>query len=327
MSEKQYLEKQNKYLNSRNKIWKAFSIFLIVVLVVILFVLLSGNKIKQEKQYPFLDPLVGQVNRQDLISNIEPIRNYLINLEQQNKDKFKIAIYFENLNTGANVNINNDYKIWPASLTKLPLVMVVMKKVEEGVWNLNDELVLLQEDLDSKSGDMYSQNSVGTRFTVDQLIIKLLVDSGNTAYKILYRNLSETDYLKLINSIGLDQLFNKEGKISPKEYSRLLRSLYYSTFLSPKNSEKILQLLTSSSFKSFLSKGLPAGILFAHKYGENLDYNVFSDFGIVYVPGRPYLIAVSIEAIDPQNQDETVKKVEGIMQAASKFIFDYVQNY
>ena len=332
MSEKQNLEKQVKILVKQRKICFAMAGLLVLFLIVFLgwyfFIHSTTDKAirTQSSKYSMLDWSVGQIERQNLITNIDPIRQYLEEMEEKNKKDYNISVYFEYLHTGANIVINKDMQIWPASLTKLPLAIVVMKKVQDGVWNLNDELVLLQEDLDYKSGDLYTSNSIGTRFTVEQLLQKLLIDSDNTAYKILYRNVTENDYRQLISETGLGQLFSSEGKISPKEYSRILRILFYSTFLDPQKSQEILELLSRSTFKEFLNLGLPEGVKFAHKYGENLDYGVFSDFGIVYVQNRPYIISVAVEAKD-KDRKENIEEASKLMSEISKYVYDYIKNY
>ncbi|MBI5734052.1 MAG: serine hydrolase [Candidatus Kerfeldbacteria bacterium] len=274
----------------------------------------------------YLDPSVGRASKKDLIVNAQYARNYLTSVAKEHEDKFDMSIYFEYFPTGMNVAINPELKLWPASLTKLPVAMVTMKKIEDGTWHHDDELVLLDQDIDPKSGDLYSSNSVGTRFTIDQLLQKLLVDSDNTAYRILYRNIEARDFTDLINEVGLDELFDKEGKITAKEYSRLLRSLYFATFLNGENSEKIIKLLTQSTFNKYLSAGLPVGVEFAHKYGENVDYNLFSDSGIVYVPHRPYILSVMMQA-KKGTADEDGVEAEKIMKQISEKIYDYVSKY
>jgi len=331
MTEKQNLEKRIKTLTKQRKIcfFAAVLVFVFLLSAVFYFFIYSQydkNFENKVNKYSFLDWSVNYIGRSNLIANIDPVRKYFQELEEKNNKDFNISIYFEYLPTGANIVINKDMQIWPASLTKLPLAIVVAKKVEEGVWHWDDELVLLQEDWDYKSGDLYLQSSIGTRFTIQQLLEKLLVDSDNTAYRILYRNITENDYQELIRETGLDQLFTSEGKISPKEYSRIFRVLYFSTFLDPQYSQKVLELMSQATFKEYLSAGLPQGVHFAHKYGENLDYGVFSDFGIVFVHNRPYTISVAIEAKN-KDRKENVEEVEKIMKDISQYSYEYIKNY
>ncbi len=323
---KQELERILQKLSKNLKLYQTITpVLLIICLLFSYFAFLKPNKLP-EKTHQYLDVSVGHIQKKDMIINVQQIRDYLRQLIKDQEGNFDISIYFEFYNSGANISINPDLKLWPASLTKLPVAMVVMKKVESGAWHLDDELVLLEQDIDPKSGDLYKANSVGTRFTIEELLKKLLVDSDNTAYRILYRNIEANDFTTLIDEIGLQELFDKDGKIATKEYSRLLRALYFSTYLNEDDSEKIIKLLITSSFNKYLSSGLPAGVEFSHKYGENVDYNLFSDSGIVYVQNRPYVLSVMMQA---KKNDASVngEAAEKIMKDISAKIYNYVSEY
>jgi beta-lactamase class A len=97
-----------------------------------------------------------------------------------------------------------------------------------------------------------------------------------------------------------------------KEYTRILRVLYTSNFLRPENSEKILNYMANSTFKDYLSAGIPSDIKFAHKYGENIEYNIFADSGIVYIPKKPYMISVIIKG--ENSTLETREKITKLMK-------------
>lgn len=63
----------------------------------------------------------------DLLTTVQPIREKLHTLFQEESLEHT-SLYFEYLNTGANISINQDIRILPASLIKVPLAMAVMKK-------------------------------------------------------------------------------------------------------------------------------------------------------------------------------------------------------
>ena len=114
----------------------------------------------------------------------------------------------------------------------------------------------------------------------------------------------------------MQDLYNEKGFISAKEYTRILRLLYTSSFLQPENSQKILEFMSEATFKDFLSQGIPSDVKFAHKYGENKDYNIFADSGIVYVPDKPYMLTVIIKGED--SSEETRAWVVKLMKEISE---------
>lgn len=123
----------------------------------------------------------------------------------------------------------------------------------------------------------------------------MLLNSDNTAYRILYRNMSFDDLQDVLIKLGLEDLLNEEGKISSKEYTRLIRALYNSTYLDEQYSQFILDILSRTSYDHYLGQGIPDTVMFAHKIGENIDEKVISDSGVVYIKGRPYLISAMID--------------------------------
>lgn len=269
-------------------------------------------------EYPFLDPSITFVNQKDLIVNLQPVRDY-VNAINVSLGANKMSLYIEVLNTGTNVSVNKDSKIFPASLAKLPLAIVIMKKVENGELSLNDSVMLDATDLDPRSGNLYT-SPAGTSFTIHQLLRSLLIDSDNTAQHALLNKITPADMQDLITETGLEDLANPQGQISAKEYSRFFRVLYFSSYLRLSDSEMLLGLLSKASFTDFLSQGIPASIPFAHKYGTEDQDKIYSDSGIVFVPNRPYMITVMFQGVEAEAAKTLMKSIS---QEAYRYISQY----
>lgn len=306
------------------KIIVILSIVLIATNIITLGFLIYKNNTNSAEDfknpYPLIDISRSFIPQEHFIVNLQPLRDDLRKIVQENGQD-SISIYFEFLNTGANIAINSDFKIWPASLVKVPLAMAVMKKIEKGDWSENNELVVMKDDRDPEWGELY-KNPIGTRFTIQFLLKELLTNSDNTAFRILYRNLSIDELQEVIREVGLEELFDEEGKISSKEYSRLFRALYISSYLKRESSQKILQWLSETSYDEYLGQTLPNEIIFSHKIGENENVNALLDSGIVYVPDRPYLITVMI---DSKNMGR--EKALEVMRKISDNSYQYIATY
>lgn len=301
------------------------SIFLVVIFFGIIFFIRSNNAKMTNTQYPLIDFSRNFISQENFISNIQPIREKIKKMAQEFGNN-NVSIYIEFLNTGANISVNQDLYIWPASLSKLPFAIVVMKKVEEGIWSLDNELVLMQQDTDNKSGDisnLLSDNKVGTRFTIEELLKATLQDSDNTAHNILLRNISKKELREIVDAVGLERLFTPDGKVSAKEYSRLFRMLYTASYLNREYSQKILEYLNESTFNLFLKSGIPKEIIFPHKYGENTSYAVFADSGIVYLPNKPYLISMMVQGNPKEDPEKEEKRVAAFFTSVSKEVYDF----
>lgn len=129
--------------------------------------------------------------------------------------------------------------------------MAVMKKIEKGEWRLYNELILTKEDRDNEWGDVYKY-PIGSPITIEKLIEEMLLNSDNTAYRILYRNLSMDEVRDVFTALGLDDFFDQEGKITSKEYTRLLRSLYTANYLNPEHSQFLLKILSRTEYDDYL---------------------------------------------------------------------------
>jgi len=314
-----------KLIFKKGFVWYTLFLFIIIissVLVTLSIVKISDfNAVKKEiHRYNMLDPARSIVSQDDFLSTIEPTRKQMKEIvAKYEKNGNKIGVYFEFLNTGANVSINQDTRFWPASLSKMPTVFVVMKRIEEGKWKLSDELVLFEEDKDERFGDLYKK-PVGTRFTIEDLIKETLINSDNTSHKILVRNLDSEEYTDMFAALGMEELFNEDYNVTAKEYSRIFRTLYNASYLNRNNSQKLLEWLSQSEFSEFLGSGFPETVKFSHKIGEEFKEVVFLDSGIVYIPERPCLITVMVEVEDGGG----VEKAKQIMKEISKSAYDYV---
>lgn len=282
------------------------------------YILLDKAYEKTARDYPFIDVARDLIPQEHFIVNIQPLREQIQKIVKD-EGHDTISVYFEFLNTGANIQINNETRYYPASLVKLPSAMVAMKKVEDGEWSMDSRLVLFEQDKDSRYGTLYKQ-PVGTRFTISELLTALLTQSDNTAHRMLMRNLSEQELDELKDAIGLNDLFNEKSEVSAKEYSRLFRALYNSSFLKRDGSQKILEWLTQTPFNNSLPSGLSSETKFSHKIGEDDVEKNYLDAGIVYLPNRPYLVTVMIKR---QSQEQA----EATMGQISKAIYEYVSGY
>ncbi len=271
--------------------------------------------------YPLIDLARSFMEQKYFFSTIEPARQKMEDIvKKYEKEGNQAGVYFEFLNTGANVSINQDVRFWPASLNKMPTVFAAMKKAEKGDWKLTNELVLFSEDKDERFGEFYKK-TVGARFTIEELLKETLINSDNTAHRILARNLSSEDYADTFEALGMEKFFDENYDITAKEYSHIFRALYSASYLNRENSQKILQWLSETRFDELLKSGVPDGVLFSHKIGEEFEESVFLDSGIVYVPNRPYLLTVMVKA-----QSGGIEKAKEIMKALSHSAYDYVAN-
>jgi len=328
MKKKQFDQYETQTRKTGKAVWFLLAAVILLAfinaLIVFYYVPVKARsyEIDVQKKYKLLDPSQGIYNKKSLIINFQPLRDTL-NIYEKNP-QYNIGIYFEYLPTGANIAVNKDHAMWPASLLKIPVAMAAMKKVENGLWRLDNELVLLPEDKNADYGEGYKAE-VGTKYSIEKLIDESLMKSDNTAHYILLRNLDAEELLSIYDHLGLDDVrTSRTEKLTAKRYSIFFRALYMSSFLRPEYSQKLLNILAGSAFKDFLSSGLPANVPFAHKFGVQAEKDTFADSGIVYVPDRPYILTVMIEGKDKTATEDGAKQ---LMKEISRSVYGYISNY
>lgn len=285
---------------------------------------ISLNKVKAE--YPLLSPLRVLQSQDDFIVSLRPLRLMIEDLVNKWAEKgVVVAVQMEYLNTGSYLSVNQNYRMLPASLTKVPVAMMIIRRIEQGSLSFDQILEITEEDRDSKWGEMYKL-PVGTKMSLRQVIEKSLIESDNTAHKMLYRLVGVEEAQEMSVELNLEDLFDKEGKISAREYAKLLRSLYTSSYLTAEHSQMMLELMSQDQVVKFLIRGLGDGVKYAHKFGESAAIYSYLDAGVVYVPNRPYVLVVMVH--DEAGKERISREIAGreIFERVARWTHDYVVN-
>lgn len=276
----------------------------------------KGGEIIPADNFSLLNPARKLFRQEDLIINLQPLRDYL---NGKYEDGPNVSIYFEYLPTGANIAISKDAEFYPASLLKVPVVMAAAKKIDKGEWKWDNKLVLMAADKDDAFGTLYKEPT-GSTFTIEELCRRSLADSDNTAHFILLRNLELAEIDEVYAHMGLDGFLKTDGSISAKRYAVMLRALYNSSYITDEGSQKIVSFLTEDNFKEYLGSGLPQGVTLAHKIGVDINKKIYLDSGIIYLENRPYVLIV-------MTKSKTEQQAKDIMKDVSEKVFNYVKNY
>lgn len=326
MSQKRKSESEHRETSIR----RAFVVLSLIAFTASGFATYLGVKLgRSVEPYAHLNPARNIYKEKDLIVDFQRLRE---ELEAIGKGR-TLSIYFEYLPTGANINVNKDLTIWPASLIKVPIAMAAMKKVEKGDWGLSNELVILDTDKDKEFGTLY-QKPTGTTITIENLLKESLVNSDNTAHFVLLRNLENDEIENLYRHLGLGDIIDdmkrapwersSDNRITAKRYSIFFRSLYNATFLEPAYAEQFIDILAKNKDDQYLGSVIPEDIAFAHKTGIREDDQVYADSGIVYVPHRPYILTVMVQLKGDAKSEDHART---IMADISKRVYEYVSTY
>ena len=217
------------------------------------------------------------------------------------------SVYFRDLNNGPWFGINESSKFFPASLLKLPLAMSFYWKAENDPSILKRSIEYKPSPGTQSEVQPYSPKrnvQEGKKYTIEELIEIMLDESSNEAAVALADVAGKDQITSVYQDLGLPApAFGADYSITTHDYASFFRILYNASYLDRVNSEKILDILTRSSFKDGLVAGDPSSLTIAHKFGSRqVDSSgatiQLHDCGIVYAPGKPYVLCVMTQGHD-----------------------------
>lgn len=148
----------------------------------------SESQTMARENYEFLSPRIFVENPNDVFVGLTPLREAI--KQWIDKQDNKISLYFEYLPSGASIGVNEKDEYPLASLFKVPAVMATILRIERGEENWDRELTLTADVMDRNFGDWWKKG-VGMKVTVREAINAAVVESDNTAYYLLLKNLPD----------------------------------------------------------------------------------------------------------------------------------------
>lgn len=291
----------------------------------------SDEIIRKNFNYKYINPILEcntDIEQNNNLSSLKKTIETIINNETYSKNISFASVYFRDLNNGPWLGINEKEYFSPASLIKVPILIFYLKKAETDPDILKKELI---PTIDNEFGDNIQniKPSVSLapdkKYTIEDLLEKMIIYSDNDAYNTLSKNLDPNDFSKIFVDLDIDiskAFTNPNGDIiTVKDYASFYRILFNASYLNQDMSEKALSLLSQSQYKDGLIAGVPQNITISHKFGErkfsDTGETQLHDCGIIYLPKKPYLLCVMTRGNDIQKSSQTIQKI-------SKEVFQYL---
>jgi beta-lactamase class A len=204
------------------------------------------------------------------------------------------------------LRVNEDVVFPTASSIKITILAEFFRKAEAGLIDPMEPLTLRGEDVVPGSGVLKELHpGILTMPLIDYATLMVTV-SDNTATNIMIDLVVMEDVKKLIESLGLEdtslqrKMFDWEGAAAgrenlstPREMAGLVDSLHSRRGLSEYVCENTLEMMKKPKENPIgIREGLPEGIPVANKAGWMA--GVMCDAGIVYLPNKPYIVAVNM---------------------------------
>ena len=275
-------------------------------------------RINTTPQYTLINPLIFIDTDQRLYPEFNDfdtkINNYIQNVEASGTIS-SVSVYLRDVNSGHWTGINENDLYEPGSMLKVAVLIAYERyAMDEATLNKTTVNEVLSQQLyypgSNQTGQFYLSDTdhlAPGMHTMQELLNHMIIDSDNSALQVLM-TAEPNEFQSVYADFRLPPTPTvQDGDfMSAKSFSVIFRSLYNASYLSRSASEKVLQLLTQTTFNDGIVSGVSSStIKIAHKFGERA-YETQSgvvlsrelhDCGIVYYPGHPYLICIMTKGL------------------------------
>jgi len=186
-----------------------------------------------------------------------------------------------------------------ASMIKVFILGTAMEKIRDGKLSLYQNLILHSYDKVGGAGVLAGYAS-GTEFTLDTIMRLMITESDNTATNMMIDLLGMDEINAYIKRQGYKDTIlqrkmmdsqavaaGRENYTSVNDLGDFFVKLYHRNCVSPELDDVMLGYLEGQTDTECFPAALP-GVMICHKTGEL--YGLYDDGGIVYQPGRHFII-------------------------------------
>src|SRR5215217_6030173 len=235
----------------------------------------------------------------------EPVMDGVPDSERgQIEDYHGVAgLYVWGLERDYGYGIRPDEEFFTASIIKVPIMVAVYRKVDEGDLNFSQEIEIKEEDWAAGAGWLQWKKA-GTKQTVGDLLLLMMTQSDNVAANALVRTVGGADHVNdVARSMGAEDtlLYQKvssergvvpalDNRSTPRDMATMMRQIAEGKAASEKSCGYMIDLMHEDKLDWWLDAGLPPGVDAANKAGWL--YRVYDEVGIVENDDRRYVIAI-----------------------------------
>jgi len=278
---------------------------------------------RSKGEYKYISPLLEcdnvELSDKASVSGLKyRLEDYILK-EKDAGNLTNASVYYRDLNSGPWMGINEREFFSPASMVKVPLMMAYFKVAENDPNILTKEMEFDKEEDPNLIQEIKPSVAIepSKKYTVADLIERMIVYSDNDAYELLMKNIDNSVLYRVYSDVGID--IASASKKDPggniltvRDNAAFYRILYNASYLTKKYSEEALVILAKSQFKDGIRKYIPESIAVSHKFGERAyptGEKQFHDCGIVYHLKHPYLLCVMTRGKDSQKLISSIAEI------------------
>jgi beta-lactamase class A len=254
-----------------------------------------------------------------------------------------IGVAFHDLESGASLYLNADDSFHAASTMKVPVMIELFRRVDDGLLSLDQAIPLRNEFTSIVDGspftlsqgddsDSSAYGRIGHDVTVRELIDRMITRSSNLATNALIqlvdaKNANATAHalgarnIKVLRGVEDNKAFRAglNNTTTARDLAVLMEAIETGRAASRKSCDAMRDVLLQQEFNTEIPAGLPAGTRVAHKTGWIT--GVLHDAAIVYPANRkPYVLVVLTRDIPDD------KVARSLIADVSRMVYESVVN-
>jgi beta-lactamase class A len=248
------------------------------------------------------------------------------------------------LETGETVGLRANERFFMSSVTKLPVAVAVLRRVDRGEIRLGDTVDLPASAMSVGHSPIREAHPNGTRMTVEALLRSAVSDSDNAANDALQRLMGGPAAVTAelaragIRDVRIDRPYTQLSRemsarapvddprdtMTPDGAVALLRAIWAGRLLSPASRERLVGWMTRGrNPANRIVAGVPAGTAVAHKtgtWGAGPAVAAINDIGIITLPGRRGHVLLAIFVRNSPRRDSEVARD---MAAMARTVYEH----
>lgn len=221
------------------------------------------------------------------------------------------GVYIESLENGTQYGINQEVEFIAASVNKVLIMAKVLKEIEEGRLDLEDEYRLQKKDIQDYGTGSMRYDRVGTSYTLDELLSLAGKKSDNTAAWVLNLMVGKKGVSDFISELRMEKTSMEDNLTTPAEMGRFFGQIYRGKILADDLREKFYSYLTRTELEDRIPAGVPSFVSVAHKIGNELQ--TINDCGIVFDKKHPYVLCIFSKKAKESEALELLPKISALV--------------
>lgn len=256
----------------------------------------SNSLVKKELRVGNSNLLSLYKSKLEKFERLEKLVNKWQDIINKHQD-LVVSAFFFSLDKQVYAEINSETKLSAASSIKVPILIVLLKMLEDEEIFWNENLILSQDIIGGGSGWMAYQN-IGESFPVYEIASEMIRISDNTATNLLIKRLGGIDIVnQKFKDIGLKNTkinnylpdLNGTNFTSTEDLSIAMALVDKGHILNMNSRDNFRQIMSKSNTNTLIPSGILRGLGMEHKDTDYylslkgyLIHNKTGDIGISY---------------------------------------------